>query len=105
MSKIWETTIKEAFEDANIQATSEQLDTVISWVVGMHENYGTYSGCEHIPNPLYTELDELKKQLKIERSKIQCRNCGGQGRIITQGPYHSGDSECWKCRGEGRVSL
>lgn len=36
----WEICIQEAFEDAGIDATKEQIDTVTSWIEGAHENYG-----------------------------------------------------------------
>lgn len=58
----------------------------------------------HTPeNPLRSENDRLARRLKWQTDLLICENCGGKGRIITQGPYHSSDSECWKCRGDGKV--
>ena len=100
----WEECIKEAFEDAGITASKEQIDTVVSWVDGAHENYGMAHGYDAIPNPLRSELDETKRALEKERSKVQCEQCNGRGRIISYGPHHSSNSQCLKCRGEGKVA-
>ena len=48
----WGECIKEAFEDADITASKEQIDTVIAWVEGADENHGLATGSECIPNPL-----------------------------------------------------
>lgn len=101
----WQECVAEALEDAGIGATKEQIETVTSWVEGAHENYGMAHGHECIPNPLVQENESLKREIIKERDKVICDNCNGRGRIVTQGPHHSSDSECYKCRGEGRVSL
>jgi len=69
---IWKDLIAEAFEDQGIIATKEQIQGVADWVDGTHENWSTYSGSEHIPNPLSAEIDNLKKEisrLRDERDK------------------------------------
>lgn len=100
----WKECVAEAFEDAGITATKEQIDTVTSWVEGAHDNYGMSHGHDHIPNPLQQEIDQLKINIKKERDKIVCRACNGSGGITTYGPIHSGHSQCYKCRGEGKVA-
>ena len=101
MSDYWTDCIGEAFEDAKIEATGEQIATVASWAEGAHDNYGMAHGHEYIPNPQRLEADRLRKELEIERSKVVCPECKGSGRIITYGPSHSSDSECYVCHGEG----
>jgi len=103
MSDYWHECIAEAFDDAGISATEKQIAVVAGWVEGAHENYGTAHGHDVIPNPMQLEAERLERELKAEREKIACPVCKGRGRIITQGPYHSSDSDCWKCNGEGRV--
>lgn len=71
MSKIWEITIKEAFEDAGIIATPEQIDTVISWVEGTHENYGLATGNDFIPDPRESEIKQLKLAHKKEIESLE----------------------------------
>ena len=99
----WKVCIYEAFEDAEIEATDDQKDTIISWVEGAYENFSLATGLEAIPSPLETELLEIKAELKKEQSKVQCSTCNGNGWLRSQGPCHSSESECYTCRGEGRV--
>jgi len=100
----WRECISEAFDDAKITATAEQINTVASWVEGAHENYGMAMGHDAIPNPLREENGRLSRELKEEQAKVNCRVCGGFGEIRSNGPCHSSISQCWKCRGEGRHS-
>ena len=69
-----------------------------------HENFGMAHGYDVIPNPLQSELDDTKRQLREWRAKIVCPQCKGNGRLIAHGPIHSVDSQCWKCRGDGLVN-
>lgn len=100
----WKDCIEESFEDAGIEATQDQINTVISWVEGAYENYGMATGRDCIPNSMVSENEDLRKALKKEREKIICAECNGKGRIITYGGTFQSDSECYKCRGEGKVS-
>ena len=99
----WRECIDVAFDDAGIEATDEQKELVAGAVEGAHQNYGMAYGHDCIPNPLRVENDRLSRRVKWERERVVCGNCKGRGRIITVGPYHSSDSECWKCRGDGKV--
>ncbi len=101
----WKECILEAFEDAGIDATDEQKDTVISWVEGAHENFSLGTGRDCIPNPLAGELGRVERELQIERDKVICKECNGKGHIVSHGPCHSYHSDCSRCRGEGRHSL
>jgi hypothetical protein len=101
--EIWEECIAEGLAEAGIEATKDQIQTVASYAQGLHENYGTYTGDEHIPNPIKQENDELKRKLKHEQELVHCKPCNGTGRIITPGPYHSSDTQCWQCSGNGKV--
>jgi len=98
----WLECIEEAFDEAGIRATPEQIKSVTEAVEGAHEHYGMAHGHDCIPNPMETENKILATALKVEKSKEFCRECDGRGRIISGGPCHSSDSECWKCRGEGK---
>lgn len=99
----WETCIQEAFEDAGIEATKEQIDTVVCWVEGAHENYGMAHGHDAIQNPLKEENEMLRRELKIERKKEICYVCNGTGWIRLQGPVHGSTSQCHECHGDGRL--
>ncbi len=97
----WKECISEAFEDAEIIATDEQLEAIVSWVEGAHENYGMATGEDCIPNPLVEENNKLSAELQKERDKVICGECNGDGSLYSNGPCHSSMSQCWKCRGEG----
>ena len=99
----WQECITEAFEDAGIDATKEQINTVASWVSGAHENYGMAHGYDCISNPRDEEISELKRKLEREKNKIICKECKGTGVYISYGPYHSAESSCFKCNGAGFV--
>ena len=65
----WEECIRESFEDAGIVATEDQINVVVDWVDGAHENYGMAFGHDAIPNPMCMEVDELKAKIrKLEES-------------------------------------
>lgn len=100
----WEECISEAAESCGATLTADQVIEIAGWVEGAHENYGMAHGYDAIPNPQTLEVERLERDLKIEKDKIQCPECGGRGSITTHGPIHSGTSECFKCRGGGRVS-
>lgn len=74
MRKYYEDTVREAFDDANIIATEEQIDTVISWVVNASENYGLATGRDCIPNPKNSEIEALKALHKKEIERLENRD-------------------------------
>lgn len=103
LKNYWKECIAEAFEDAGLEATEAQLDKVADWVEGAHDNFSMATGSDNIPNPLKLENAELQKKLALERSKVVCRECDGRGRIVIPGPYHSAETQCDECHGEGYV--
>ena len=56
----WKECVSEAFEDAGLEATDEQIGIVTSWVEGAHENYSLATGQEMIPNPLQSEIERIR---------------------------------------------
>lgn len=60
----WKECIEEAFDEAGITATDEQITSVIEFVEGAHENIGMATGSEHIPNPMSSEVEDLKIKIK-----------------------------------------
>ena len=98
----WTECIEVAFEDAGIEATAAQIESVAGDVQGGHENYGMAFNQPSGPSQAEIELKETKRRLAKEQDKIFCRECSGTGMITVDGPVHSGTSQCWKCRGDGR---
>ena len=100
----WEEAFCCALEEAGIPLPEkERLALAVAVLKGAHENYGMTHGHDAIPNPLYAENDRLEKELKKEREKRVCEHCRGRGRVNAFGPYHMSDSQCDKCRGEGKA--
>lgn len=100
----WREAFMAALEEAEIPFPSdEKLKLGADVLEGAHENFGTAHGYDCIPNPQTGEIEKLNRELRRERAKIHCHTCDGRGRIETPGPYHSSNSQCWKCNGEGRV--
>ena len=60
----WKVCIEEALCEAGIKATENQINEVAIWVEGAHENFGTATGSENIPNPMSSEVDDLKMKIK-----------------------------------------
>ena len=93
----WHECVAEACEDAGVEVTPAQVVIIASWIEGAHENYGMAHGHDCIPNPLVDENKRLAQELKTEKDKRICPECGGRGWIVTQ------QNTCWKCRGAGRI--
>ena len=102
----WRECIAEAFEDAKIEATDEQINAVASWVEGAHENYGLFTGYDVASTNFRAAEDrekaDLRKTIQRERDKVMCKECCGEGRIVMNFGTRSSNSECWKCHGQGR---
>lgn len=98
----WKECISIAAEDCGLKMTDEQLDMLAGSVESGHENYGMAFYSPPAGEHIVTENARLKRELATERDKIHCKTCNGSGRTITYGPYHSADSQCWKCNGDGR---
>jgi len=99
----WTECISQAFDEANIITTDEQIDSVVEMVKHAHEMYGEAHGYDCIPNPLKEENIQLRKNLKIEKEKRICKACNGSGSITSYGVCHSATSQCDKCNGEGKL--
>lgn len=104
----WGECIKESFEDAGISASPDQIDTVISWVEGAHENYSLGTGLD-VANANFIsdearELEELKKNIEKRRiweiETTPCRSCTTTG-FVRDG--WGRDRTCAACDGKGRI--
>lgn len=100
----WEECVSTALDEVDIVATQEQIESIAGDVEVSHENCGMAFGHDAIPNPLRTENDQLKRDLKTEREKIICEVCHGKGINVSYGGTFQATSPCWKCKGEGRHS-
>lgn len=103
----WKECILEAMEDAGIAATPEQIDTVVGWVEGAHENYGMAHGYDAIPCPVDSQAKRELETMKREKEKNErwvlstepCKYCLTTG-LRKDG--WGGDMTCDWCGGKGR---
>lgn len=106
MTDYWQIVVEEAFDDAGINATKDQIVTVTNWVESSHDNYHVSQG--HPPSGSHrdSEIVSLTRELEKERSKVHCEECNGHGRIEgSLGGVRWTNTQCWKCNGEGRHLL
>lgn len=108
MMDYWTECIVEAFSDCGIKATGVQIEGVVSWVEGAHENYGLATGLDVASaNYISDEARELER-IKNEREKQRLWICDTQPckSCITTGVVKDGwgrDVTCDSCSGEGRI--
>lgn len=108
MRDYWKECIGEAMEAAGISATDVQIEEVVGWVEGAHENYGTAHGHDCIPNPAVSQAEDELRALKRENEKHEdwvrstkpCKPCTTSG-IVLDG--WGRDMTCPNCNGKGRT--
>jgi hypothetical protein len=98
----WRECVEIALSEAGVTATPEQIKEIAWGVQGGAENIGQAFYTPSASDRYSGEIDRLKRELRAERDKVICETCKGRGRLISYGPYHSSDSQCYKCSGEGR---
>lgn len=99
----WIAAVEAGLEDctADGKLTPDEIRHVADSVMGAFEVYHEATGRSCIPNPLYEENKNLRKELDIERQKVVCPECRGKGRIVFSCGTITSDSQCSACRGEG----
>lgn len=101
----WIECVAQSLDEHGVQASQEQIEAISKDIKNGHEMYGEAFGHHFIPNPLAAENKRLAAEVVKEREKVICKECKGKGHIIS---YGSGtlmsESQCWKCRGDGRHS-
>ena len=98
----WVECISIAAEECGANLTREQVEEIAYVVQGAHENYGMAFYSPPAGEHFRTEIDDLQRKLKAEREKVGCRACNGTGRTQVYFGTFMSDSQCSKCRGEGK---
>lgn len=98
----WRICVEEILGDHGVEATTEQIEAMAKDFESCANVQGDYSA--PIENPAVREAKELGRKLKIEQAKVFCKTCQGTGRLVEQfSSSHYSDSDCWKCRGTGKL--
>jgi DnaJ-class molecular chaperone len=98
----WRICLEEILGDHGVEATSEQIEAMAKDFESCASVQGDYSA--PVENPAVREAAELSRKLKIEQAKVFCVTCKGTGRLIEIiSSSHYSDSDCWKCRGAGKL--
>lgn len=98
----WKICLEEILGEHGIEATSEQIEAMAGDFESCASVQGEYSA--PVENPAVREAEELRTQLKREQSKVFCVTCQGTGRLIENiSSSHYSNSDCWKCRGAGKL--
>lgn len=100
----WVECVEIALADHGVSATRDQIVAIAGDVEGAHDNYGMAFYSPPAGEHLNSEIERLKRELKIERAKVVCPECDGRGRLIyNYGPWGV-NSHCSKCNGEGKCA-
>ena len=107
-SDYWDEAVMVALEEANVQATEDQIKQIAGAIQVSHECFGMAHGYDAIPNPVVTRAEEELRALKREIEKRErwvnstspCERCTTTGLVFDM---WGRDVTCDKCGGEGRV--
>ncbi len=103
----WVEAVESSLEEHGVKATTEQIECIAGDIEVCHENYGMAHGHDVIYSNWVgsqeSEIARLKKLLREEKDKTPCRTCNGRGFVVSPGPYHSSEHQCWTCHGAGRI--
>lgn len=96
----WLECASSALDDAGVQATDEQLNTIARVIEGGAEQ-------EHMAHQTPEgddELELIKAELKKEQNKRGCTACKGQGyETVAVGHSHYSKDTCGVCHGAGKA--
>lgn len=103
----WIESVGSSLDEAGIKATDEQIKNIAADMKISSEMedmaYGYDVASLNLQGSKDSEIARLKAKVIQEQEKRTCKNCKGSGIIIDQGPYHSSETDCYVCRGEGRI--
>ena len=98
----WQECISEAFEEAGLEATESQINSVARFVqdVSGTENMAFPPPCTKGETLEELEVKKLQADLERERNKKVCKACNGSG-WVPCGSSHN--ASCTSCDGTGWI--
>lgn len=80
----WEEVISEGACEANLVITESQIKMIASHAESAHENYGLATGSECIPNPMESEIEQLKKSHAKDKAEWESRDLNYRKSVATR---------------------
>ena len=99
----WDSSLRDIFDECGIETSESTMKEVVEAVENAADLQFEYSGEQFIPNPLTTELNEVKRALEIEKRLTTCKACSGYGEINCNDGIKISSSTCTECKGNGKV--
>ena len=103
MNDYWKACLEASFDEHGIIVSDATLAAIAEDMQMAREMESESCGYLSIPDPRDTEIKTLKRSLETEMAKSFCITCQGTGRITESSGVRSSNTQCWKCRGEGKV--
>lgn len=98
----WIEGLKSSFDEHGVIAIDEQVFSIAKDVILFQDSRNL--SFNNIYTSYKSELDLLRLELSVEKSKVYCDKCSGLGYIISHGPCYSSSTQCDFCNGQGRHS-
>lgn len=67
----WYECVEGSLNDLGIKLTEKQIDCIAGDIEVSHENYGMAMGYDAIPNPVNSQIEELKRKHKEEIERLE----------------------------------
>lgn len=99
----WEEILPEILDEVGITASSEQIDKLSSLINDNSLVELDYCGSTEQHKINRDEIDNLKKELEIEKSKKFCKECQGTGFVTEFWFDRFVTSDCNICHGKGKI--
>ena len=71
MIEYWIEAVSESLESAGLDATKNQINEIAKDIKISVDCMGLATGDEFIPNPINTEIEQLKKELQDEKNRAE----------------------------------
>jgi len=103
----WIEAVESSLDEHGLIATTEQVEKIADdmRINAEHQSmvFGSDVASENLSQSWKNEIDGLKKALRDEQEKVVCPICLGKGRVKHSCGTFFSESECFRCKGKGRV--
>ena len=105
-NRYWIECISEAAFECDANLSDDQIECIAEYAQMGHEQHSQSTGLDVLNanrrDDMQRDIDGLQAAIQTERNKVHCRECDGNGTIVSHMGTLASRSRCWKCNGEGR---